>query len=197
MLFSLPDCATSVRRVVSILVVQMLKSVTQSAMTEFENEYRPYAEKIFERNRSRVLIRQIKAASTPSCIDSVLVQNLCTLGQTSQVSMLQEGTVLEMKEWFDKRLAVLPRDMAKTVFSAINFAHYEQCPEYLAGAALSFVLNRAVPLGRKQASEIMHDKSTCASLIPKLATRLHLPQLLETIGDAQKEWNKKQKADLA
>ncbi len=85
-----------------------LKNVTQPGLIKLEIEYTVYKEKISEVNRARKASRQVSPASIRNCIEPVLLQRLCILGQIEGAESVEEATNEKVQKWFDDRIASAP-----------------------------------------------------------------------------------------
>lgn len=189
--------AMSTYGIVSALVAPTLKDVTQPDLIEFEIEYTAYKEKVADINRSRDTTRRISPASIRQCLDPVLLQGLCLLGQIEGADSASQATDAKVRAWFDARLATAPEDMTERVRSALGSVNYEINKQDPGGAVLSFIGKVVSALDKNNASEVIQDKDTCKSLIWKLMNKLEPPELKERIRDARDCWTGDQKSSLS
>ncbi len=146
---------------VATISAPALKSVTQLDLIKFEIEYIVYKEKIAEVYRVKEASRQVIPASIRNCIEPVLLQSLCILGQIEGAESVEEAT--DDKVQIGSMIAShpLPRDAAERVRSAVDSVKYEECKKDPAGAALSFVLSTIAALDKNNVSDIVKDDELC------------------------------------
>lgn len=179
--------------VVATVSAPLLKGVTQAELIKFDLEYDAYKDKVADINRSRDSARRITPATMKHCIDPVLLQSLCLLGQIENAENASQATDAKVKHWFDARLQIAPEDLTERVRSALDYVQYKQERRDPSGAALRFVVDVVSALDQNNASEVLDDKDVCKSLIGKLVNKLEPPELRERIRAARECWTADQR----
>lgn len=183
--------------VVSALVAPQLKDVTKPDLIKFEIECTAYKEKVADINRSRDTVRRISPTSIRQCLNPVLLQSLCLLGQIEGAATASQATDAKVKAWFDARLVTAPEELTERVPSVLDSVKFECNKRDPSDEALSFIVKVVSALDESNASEVIQDKETCTFLIWKLISKLERPELRERIRDARDCWTSEEKSSLS
>eukprot|EP00171_Calliarthron_tuberculosum_P004521 IDg4521t1 len=84
--------------VVSTISAPVLKSVTHSALIQFQTDYKAYTEKVADINRNRNEDNKIEAASIRNCFEPILLSSLCLLGQIEGASTAEAASDADCQE---------------------------------------------------------------------------------------------------
>ena len=182
---------------ISALAAPVLEDVTQPDLIKFEVDYSSYKEKVADLNGTRDTSRQIIATTIRQCLDPLLLQSLCLLGQIESATNATEATDEKVKSCFDARLVSAPAYLTERARCALEFVKYQVNKQYPSGEALRFIVKIVTALDRNNASEAIDDKDTAKSLIWNLVQKLEPPELRERIPAARDCWTGEQKSSLS
>lgn len=183
--------------IISTVEPPVLKDVKQSSLIKFEIEYSQYKEKIKEINRTRPESSVIEPASIRQCVDAVLLNTVCILGEIEDATSLEEATDEKVQKWFNECSQVAPVSMMERVNAALNNITFTPDKNDASGAVRCFVIDVVSELDKNNVSEIVQDKETCKFLISKVIAKLEPIELLERIKDARNLWTAEQKSNIS